>query len=93
MVTENKKPGNWPEALQMADDIETVANLALTRILALVGGRRLIDAEESDYQGLVLCSPERITNEIMGRERRIQEAIRLLELRDIDRALKILRSY
>lgn len=87
MTSSNKKPANWPEALAMADDVETVANLALTRILSLVGGRRLIEADE----GPVLCSPERITREIMDRETKIREAIHLLEKREIDLALKVLR--
>jgi hypothetical protein len=44
MTSSNKIPCNWPDGLDMADDIEAVANLALNRILELVGGERAVEA-------------------------------------------------
>lgn len=43
MTSANKTPGNWPAALKMADDVETVAMLALERILDLVGSEYVAD--------------------------------------------------
>ena len=91
MTSSNKKPANWPEALAMADSVEETCLMALQRILRLVGSDKMA-AVESEYEGLVLTDPARIRDEIMGRELRIREAIRLLELREVDRALEALRS-
>jgi hypothetical protein len=53
MTLSNKKPANWLEALKMADDIETIAVMALGKILELVGseyaGQKMIEARESEH--------------------------------------------
>lgn len=96
MTGANKVPGNWLDALKMADDVEVVAVAALERILELVGseylGQKLIDARESEYRDLVLCNPERVTEEIMKRERKIRDALRMLEENRVGSAMTRLRE-